>query len=340
LFNRASTSSIYRFSTLCSVLPVLILLSLLFLNHLPISQDVDEILGVDVNNHTIPVTGSNSKQIKSRSPPGDSVKDTVTRVIQEEDIFYQFKIGLVIEDIVLNSQRLRLSYCTNAVIRNVTVNTSNWGVILEGCHDILMVNCTVIDGIAATEITNLTIKECNVRDSEWYFGDIGVQRCNDVTIKNNTLNSTIVTVTDTVITSITGNSVHDGKINIQRCSDVTINDNIMALSEGGIYVYETDNIAITNNTVDSDQGTRSIRVTSSTSISIENNSLSRAYSTTIFITSCSLINITGNDIIITGVGIYIVSANSIVITDNKLSHLSSYSLSCRSCIDFLFSIPF
>jgi len=356
---RKSLSSIQRFSKHTNfigyiILITVMLLPVLFVQQLTTSEtpntvteepikivapltgrEQDKANSPLLTSSVVKTTATSQSFIKASKRPVNSL--TTTETTLKEDIVYNFSTGLLIENLVLKDQRLVLLSCTNAVIRNVTVNTSNWGIILEGCYDILMVNCTVIDGIAATEITNLTIQRCTVSDSEYYFGDIGMQMCNDVTIRNSTLISTIVTVTDIESINFTGNSVHIGKIDIQRCSDVTISDNIMAPFEGGIYVLETDNITITNNTIDSNQGTRSIRVSSSTNISIENNSLSRAYSTTIYITSCSLINITGNDINITGVGIYIVSANSIVITDNKLSHLSSYSLSCRSCIDFLFS---
>ncbi|MHA1450014.1 MAG: right-handed parallel beta-helix repeat-containing protein [Candidatus Hodarchaeales archaeon] len=260
---------------------------------------------------------------KTSSRPINSLSATET--ILNDDIVYNSSTGLIVEDIVLNDQRLVLLNCSDTIIRNVTVNTSSWGIILEECQDILVENCTVIDGIAATEITNLTIQGCTVSDSEWYFGDIGVQRCSDVVIRNNTLLSTIVTVTSTENINITGNNVQIGKIKIERCNGVVINNNMMNPSEGGIYVLETDNIAITNNTIDSYQGTYSIQFTSSTSISIEDNNLSRAYSTTVDIYRCSLLNITENDIDMAGVGLSVISTNSCIITDNRLS------------LDFLFS---
>lgn len=323
-----------------TIIFILILSSVFLLQHVSLSDTPDVL--IEKSSKLELQVAYELSSINKRSVLQVNPEKAATWKFQEGDIIHNSTTGLLVENIILNNQRLALLNCTDAVIRNVTVNTSYWGMIIDQSSNILIDNCTVIDGINAIGTTNVTINECTIKESEIYYGNIGIKDCSDVSIKHNTLFTTHLDVTDSSNTTISSNSFLEGKsqsnkIMIQGCDNITVSNNMLVPATGGIQIFEATNLIITGNTVDSAQGLISLTIWSSTSIVVSGNNLSNAKTYGIESKANNQINITGNSLKNIGTGIVFTTTNTSRITENDFNRINSYALSIGMCNDLLYS---
>jgi len=317
-----------------AVLSITIILSLLILTRFPSYQFRIVVQNVYTVNSTIPVANGKIKHDERHLSDVNQLKGA-DKVSLLEDIVYQFQTGLVIENLILDGQRLRLSYCTNAVIRNVTVNASYWGIMIGDSTRVTVENCTVTDGIASTDTVDITIKECTITKSEYYSGNIGVENCEEIIIANNTLYNTVISITESSDACIGNNSFLNStsnKVHAYSCENLEISNNSMVPATGGIEVFCSDQVMITDNTVDQS----AINAADSTRVNISNNTLTNTESMDIRAVSNSYLNITGNSIENSITGITVTSNNVTSITGNKINEIQSYALVFMGCQELLY----
>jgi len=228
------------------------------------------------------------------------------------------------------------------MVRNVTVNSSYWGLVVRDSSDIFIDNSTIVDGITITGSTNVTVNNSIIRESDLYYGNLGIEDSNGLIIENNSFYTTYLDTKNASDLLISSNEFFEGKsqsnrILIENGNNITVHSNIMAPATGGIATYYTTNVKIINNTVNSSQGSTSIKISSSSETLLSGNNLSNSRTFAFDLQSNNNINLIGNNVKNTGTGVHITTSNNSKITGNVFNGVDSYALSIALCNDLFYS---